>query len=106
MESERPRGRVERERGRVVEAPVVAWPSRREGITRAFRSRFERLSSVPRRNDRRKFGKVCERKPWRRGRLKDVRCVPLRRGADFPFPPVVLRCERIKTKFRDGEAAD
>lgn len=94
----------------MVEAPVVAWPSRREGITRAFRSRFERLSSVLRRNDRRKFGKVGERKPWgrglRRGRLKDVRCVPLRRGAGFPFPPVVLRCERIKTKFRDGEAAD
>lgn len=30
----------------MVEAPVVAWPSRREGITRAFRSRFERLSFV------------------------------------------------------------
>lgn len=53
----------------MVEAPVVLWPSRREGITRAFRSRFERLSSVPRRNDRRKFGKVGERKPWGRGRV-------------------------------------
>lgn len=40
---------------------------------------------------------------WRR--LKDVRCVPLRRGAGFPFPPF-FDASVLKRSFETEEAAD